>query len=273
MCPSHLYGFADHPNPDWSGTYARGDEIRAYLERIVETERLASHLRLGTAMQAASWDAGDEVWRIETTTGTVVADALVLACGRLTEPSIPDIAGLETFTGRALPFVHGGITRLTSRGRASRWSARVPARSSSCPQLARTAQVTLFQRTPAWIVPARRRGPTPTPSARPSPPIPTNWRGCVPALYAEGEARFASRSGDAAASREAQATALAHLEAQVSELALRAALTPDYAFGCKRVLLSDDFYPALAAGDVTLEASALVAVEGSTVVGGERRTV
>ncbi len=64
----------------------------------------------------------------------------------------------------------------------------------------------------------------------------------------------------------AQATALAHLSAQVADPRLRATLTPDYAFGCKRVLLSDDFYPALASGDVTLEASALAAVEGATLV-------
>ena len=87
-------------------------------------------------------------------------------------------------------------------------------------------------------------------------------------LYDEGEARFASRSGDVTASREAQATALAHLERQVSDPSLRAALTPDYAFGCKRVLLSDDFYPAIASGAVTLEPTALAAVEGGTVVAG-----
>ena len=262
--PSHLYGFADHPNPHWSGTYARGDEIRAYLERIVETEGLDRRLRLGTAMQAASWDAGDEVWHIETTTGRVVADTLVLACGRLTEPSIPDIAGLETFTGALF--------------HSSRWDhdadlagARVAVVGTGAsaiqlvPQLARTAQVTLFQRTPAWIVP--RGGAAYSDAERAAfearPEELVRLRGT---LYAEGEARFASRSGDAAASREARQTAVAHLEAQVSHPALRAALTPDYAFGCKRVLLSDDFYPALDAGDVTLEASALVAVEGSTAV-------
>ncbi len=262
--PSHLYGFADHPNPGWSGTYARGDEIRAYLERIVEIEGLQSRLRLGTAMLSAQWDAAAEVWRIATSSGTVVADALVLACGRLTEPAIPDIPGLETFPG---PMFH-----------SSRWDhstqlagahvAVVGTGASAVqlvPELARTARVTLFQRTPAWIVP-RGGAPYSARDRRRFATHPGELAQLRATLYAEGEARFASRSGDAAASREAQATALAHLVSQVADPRLRAHLTPDYAFGCKRVLLSDDFYPALASGAVRLEPSALVAVEGSTVI-------
>lgn len=262
--PSHLYGFADHPNPDWSGTYARGDEIRAYLEHIVDAEGLQSHLRLATAMLTAQWDADLEVWRLETSGGPVIADALVLACGRLTEPAIPDIPGLETFPG---PIFH-----------SSRWDhsaelagARVAVVGTGAsavqlvPELARTAQVTLFQRTPAWIVPRGGSAYSPADRLRFA-TRPDELARLRADLYAEGEARFASRSGDAAASREARAVALAHLEAQVADAALREALTPDYAFGCKRVLLSDDFYPALSSGAVALEASALSAVEGSNLV-------
>jgi cation diffusion facilitator CzcD-associated flavoprotein CzcO len=88
-------------------------------------------------------------------------------------------------------------------------------------------------------------------------------------LYAEGEARFASRAGDSDAATEAEAVARAHLERQVPDPALRAALTPDYAFGCKRVLLSDDFYPAVASDAVTLVRGALSAVEGSALAGSD----
>jgi cation diffusion facilitator CzcD-associated flavoprotein CzcO len=133
------------------------------------------------------------------------------------------------------------------------------------PRLARTARVTLFQRTPAWIVP-RGGGDYSEGERAEFAAHPDELARLRAALYAEGEARFASRSGDAAASAEAQAVALRHLEALVPDPVLRAALTPDYAFGCKRVLLSDDFYPALSSGAVTLEPSALVGVEGSTVI-------
>lgn len=279
--PSHLYGFAAHPNPSWSGTYAKGAEIRAYLERVVDLEGVRDRIRLSTAMQRAQWDAGNGFWRITTGAaggrpGTperdvgreadeIVADALVLACGRLTEPSIPRIAGLETFPG---PLFH-----------SARWDhsadlagARVGIVGTGAsaiqivPELARTAaHVTLFQRTPAWIVPRGGDSYSDADRARFS-ASPQALEALRADLYAEGEARFASRSGDSAAAAEAEAVARAHLERQVADPALRAALTPGYAFGCKRVLLSDEFYPAVASDAVSLVTEALAAVEGSTLV-------
>ena len=263
--PSHLYGFAAHPNPSWSGTYARGGEIRSYLEHVVDAEGLRDRLRLGTAMRGARWDTAHEVWRLDTSSGTVTADALVLACGRLTEPAIPTLAGLETFPG---PVFH-----------SARWDHDAPLAGRRIgvvgtgasaiqivPELARTAaHVTLFQRTPAWIVPrggdlysdTDRAGFAANPEA---------LEALRADLYAEGEARFASRSGDSAAAAEAEAIARAHLEAQVPDPALRTLLTPDYAFGCKRVLLSDDFYPSVASDAVTLVPSPLERVDGATII-------
>ncbi|WP_106815250.1 flavin-containing monooxygenase [Microbacterium timonense] len=263
--PSHLYGFAAHPNPTWSGTYARGDEIHAYLERVVDAEGLRDRLRLRTAMQWADWDAEHEVWHLGTPSGVIVADAVVLACGRLTEPSIPDVAGLATFPG---PLFH-----------SARWDHDVDLAGlrvgvvgtgasavQLVPELARTAaHVTLFQRSPAWIVP-RGGGPYTDADRERFAAAPGELTRLRAALYSEGEARFASRSGDAVAAARAQAEALAHLEAQVADPALRAALTPDYAFGCKRVLLSDEFYPAVASDAVTLVPSALHSVEGPMLV-------
>ncbi|MFG6492905.1 flavin-containing monooxygenase [Microbacterium sp. P03] len=264
--PSHLYGFAAHPNPDWSGVYARGDEIHRYLEDVADREHLGERLRLQTSLRSARWEDG--VWRLETggaEPGELHADVLVLACGRLTEPVVPEIDGLAGFDG---PLFH-----------SSRWDhsvdlegARVAVVGTGAsaiqlvPELARTAaHVTLFQRTPAWIVP---RGARPYSEAERAAftAHPEELDRLRAELYTEGEARFASRSGDAAASVIARRTAEQHLAGQIGDPALRAALTPDYAFGCKRVLLSDEFYPAVASDAVTLEPSALAAVEGSALV-------
>lgn len=266
--PSHLYGFATHPNPDWSGTYARGAEIREYLEDVATAEGLGDRLRLGTAMQSADWDAEHEVWRIGTSAGTVVADSIVLACGRLTEPSIPDVPGLGTFTG---PLFHSARWDHTADLAGARIAVVGTGASAVqlVPELGRlAAHLTLFQRTPAWIVPRGGASFGPADRARFA-ADPDELAALRADLYAEGEARFASRSGDAGAAASARAVALAHLEAHVSDPALRAALTPDYAFGCKRVLLSDDFYPAVAGDDVTLVPAALASVEGSTLVGAD----
>jgi len=263
--PSHLYCYADRPWPSWSGRYATGAEIHEYLRETVVADGLADRLRLGTALRSAEWDAGASAWRVEAGDGVWEAETLVLAAGRLTEPQVPEIAGLETFPG---PIFH-----------TARWDhgtdlaglrvAVVGTGASAVqlvPELARVAEhVTVFQRTPAWIVP---RGAHPYSAeerarfaARPG-----ELAALRAELYREGEARFASRSGDADAAAAARREALAHLEAQVADPALRAALTPDYAFGCKRVLLSDAFYPAVAGDRATLEPSALAAVEGRTLV-------
>ncbi len=263
--PSHLYGFAEHPNPGWSGLYARGDEIRAYLEHVASVEGIRPELN--TPMRDASWDDTAEVWRIRVggpAARELTADALVLACGRLTEPAFPAVAGLETFPG---PMFH-----------TARWDhgvdlagARVAVVGTGAsavqlvPELAKTSTVTLFQRTPAWIVPRGARAYSNLERDR----FAIDSRALETLrddLFAEGEERFASRSGDSAAASAARAVAMAHLDAQVSDPVLRRALTPDYAFGCKRVLLSDEFYPAVASGAVRLEASALSSVEGSTLV-------
>ena len=263
--PSHLYGFAAHPNPTWSGTYAKGAEIHAYLEHVVDAEGLRDRLRLDTPMRSARWDAAHDVWRIHTPGETVVADVLVVACGRLTEPTIPRIAGLEQFPG---PLFHSARWDHSAELAGARVGVVGTGASAVqiVPELARTtAHVTLFQRTPAWIVPRGGHDYSDADRARFA-TTPQALEALRADLYAEGEARFASRSGDSAAASEAEAVALAHLERHVADPALRAALTPDYAFGCKRVLLSDDFYPAVASDAVSLVSSALAEVEGSTLV-------
>lgn len=132
--PSHLYGFAAHPNPDWSEVFATGPEIRRYLEDVAEREHLGERLHLQTPVLDARWDAQAPLWRIRTggAQESFTADVLVLACGRLTEPSIPHVDGLESFPDPSSTRP-AGITRPISPTRAWLSWARVPVRSRSCP--------------------------------------------------------------------------------------------------------------------------------------------
>jgi len=294
--PSHLYSLASHPWPHWSRVFAPGGEIQAYLERIVADEGLGAHLMLGTALAGARW--ADGAWRIslqhnavnpgayapgyrvpggsgpESTAlcleeEEVVADHLVLAAGRLTEPRIPDIPGLGSFAGPLFHSARWDHDAAPHDDLAGRRIAVVGTGATAIqlvPALARRgARVTLFQRTPAWIVP-REDHPVDVADRRLFAEDPSALAAHRARLYDEGEARFASRSGDEEAAAEMRQVALDHLARQVPDPALRRALTPDYAFGCKRVLLSDDFYPAIADGSVTLEPSALAEVRGSSLV-------
>ncbi|WP_154097162.1 NAD(P)/FAD-dependent oxidoreductase [Microbacterium testaceum] len=269
--PAHLYSLAAHPNAGWSRTFAPGGEIQAYLRDVAAREGLGDKLRLRTPMLGAAWDAETSVWRIDTGSEELLARSLVLACGRLTEPFVPTIPGLESFAG---PLFHSARYDhdVDLTGKRVAVVGTGASAVQLVPELARrAAHVTLFQRTPAWIVP-RGGGDIPLAERERLADNPGALARLRAELYAEGEQRFASRSGDAVASAAARDAALAHLHAQVADPALRAALTPDYAFGCKRVLLSDAFYPAVASDAVTLEPTELASVEGSTLTAasGER---
>ncbi|GAA2042790.1 NAD(P)/FAD-dependent oxidoreductase [Agromyces tropicus] len=270
--PSHLYCFANHPNPAWERVYARGPEIQAYLRRVVRDEGLHDHLALRSPLIGAARAEG--VWQLDVGGAAprrITADSLILACGRLSEPRVPAIDGLETFPG---PIFHSARWDHSAQVRGTRMA--VVGTGASAVQLVpelvrRGAHVTLFQRTPAWIMPrgdrAYHAGERAAFASDPGAIAQLRQ-----SLFLEGEARYAARSGEAIAARAAREIALAHLAAQVSDPDLRRDLTPDYAFGCKRVLLSDDFYPALDSGEVALEPTALHAIRGRTLVaaGGTR---
>jgi len=261
--PSHLYSYSSMPNSEWSRVFAPGAEIREYLERAADAAGIRDRIRLGSPLEAAVWDEDAEVWRLATPHGTIEARALVIAAGRLTEPRVPDVPGLTAFSG---PVIH-----------TARWDdsieldgKRVAVIGSGAsavqiaPELARRSRVTVFQRTPAWVLPRGDRDYTVAEREQ---------FGADPAFieairqeaYLAGEAMIPQRLGDLDALDWAQARSLAHLHAQVPDPALRAALMPAYEIGCKRAVFSDEWYPAIASGAIELEASALVGVRPSTV--------
>ncbi|MDH6182579.1 cation diffusion facilitator CzcD-associated flavoprotein CzcO [Microbacteriaceae bacterium SG_E_30_P1] len=267
--PSHLYSFSFLPNPAWTNVFARGEEIHGYLRGAANG--LESHLRLNTAMTALRWDDEWAVWRVSTSRGDLTADAVILAAGRLTEPRIPEVAGIETFTG---DMMHTARWRhdvdLTGKRVA------VVGTGASAVQVvpevaAAAASVTVFQRSAPWIVPRPDREYTESELAEFA-SDPTAIERLRTAQFWEGEAMFAARAGDPAAIAAARQEALEHLHSQVTDARLRAALTPNYEIGCKRRLISSDYYPAFESGAVHLEASALERIDHGVLVAasGER---
>lgn len=263
--PSHLYSYEFLPNPNWSSVFARGAEIHNYLESAVRSEGLEPYLRLGTAMTSLRWDDEWAVWRVATSRGSLTADAVVLAAGRLTEPRIPELPGIETFTG---DLFHSARWRddVELAGRRVAVIGTGASAIQLVPRLAESgAEVTVFQRSAPWIVPRHDRDYTDAERAEFAADP-----GAIAALrneqFWQGESMFSARAGDSDAITVARAEALEHLAAQVADPDLRAALTPDYEIGCKRRLISSDYYPALASGAVHLEASALATIDQGTLV-------
>lgn len=263
--PAQLYSYSFRPNPDWSASYAPGAEIQQYLRTAAAQEGLLPHLRLGTALQDAAWDAGTVRWRLQTSGGPLTADVLVLACGRLTEPRIPDVPGLDGF---------GGDVFHSARWRddvplAGRRVAVVGSGASAVqlvPHVAAAArQLVVLQRSAPYLVPRGTRRTTDAERALLHRDPEEAHRRRAEQFWRLEEA-FAQRTDDGAGRAAAKDVALGHLRTQVPDPDLRERLTPTYEIGCKRVLLSDDYYPALQRPSVRLVPSAIAAVDATGVI-------
>jgi cation diffusion facilitator CzcD-associated flavoprotein CzcO len=240
--PSPLYSYSFEPNPDWSRLFAPQREIWDYLRRCARTYGLEAHIRYGSEVERMDWDEDARRWDVQTVEhgelGSWRPRAVVSAAGALHLPAYPDIPGAGRF---------GGITFHSSRwdhscDLAGKRVAVIGTGASAIqfvPEIAKQAgQLTVFQRTPPWIHP------------RPDAPIPARMR------TAFRKAPAAARALGFAVSPKLMAplelVARRQLASQVTDPALRARLTPDYTIGCKRILLSSDYYPALQRPNVAL---------------------
>jgi cation diffusion facilitator CzcD-associated flavoprotein CzcO len=257
--PSQLYSYSFAPRPDWSRVFAPGAEIHDYLRTCAA--EVNDHLRLGTELQRARWTGSS--WELLTSRGTLTARVLVLAAGRLTEPRLPDVPGLATFPG---PVFHTARWRHDAdlSGRVGVVGTGASAVQVVPPLVRRAASVTLFQRSAAWIVPRQDRAVTPA-EQREFAREPDRQAAARQATFEEMERGLAARRLQPEALERLRRRASDHLRAQVTDPRLRSALTPDHEIGCKRVLLSDEFYPALADPRTTLVPAAVTEVDGPKV--------
>jgi cation diffusion facilitator CzcD-associated flavoprotein CzcO len=248
--PSHLYSFSFAPNPRWTSTFSGQPEIWAYLRECADRYGIRPHIRFGEEVLEAVWDEDARRWRLRTSTGELTADVLVSGAGALSEPSVPDLVGVETFAGTAFHSAQWNHEHdLTGRNVA------VVGTGASAIQFVPQIQpqvrsLLVFQRTPPWVVPRRDRPLTRFEHGlyRTIPPAQRAMRGAIFGVRELFVLRFIHPREGAANERLARR----HLEKQVTDPELRAKLTPDYRMGCKRILISNDFYPALTQPNVTL---------------------
>src|SRR5258708_8455940 len=264
--PSHFYSFSFDRNPEWSRMYAGREEIQDYLKSCARRHGLMPYIRVSTAMREAVWDEPASLWRVTTTNGvTIQARVLVSAVGGLHIPKYPEIKGLEKFAG---PKIHStawdSSVQLGGKHIAVIATGACPIRF--VPEIApRAGRLYLFQRTPPWIVPKSDFA------------IPERWKNrfrSAPllgwlfrkALFLLYEARVFSFLGSGWLRQRGEKMAREHLEAQVPDPKLRALLTPAYEFGCKRVLISNDFYPALQRPNVEFVTEGIAEVREHSIV-------
>ncbi|MER5866109.1 NAD(P)/FAD-dependent oxidoreductase [Kitasatospora sp. NPDC002040] len=263
--PSHLYSFSFAPNPDWPRSFSGQPDIRAYLERVTDTFGLRPHLRFNAAVTELRWEQEHTRWRITTDAGSWTADAVVSASGALADPQIPDLPGLDTFPGKVFhssrwdhDFDLTG-KRVAMVGTGASAAQIIPAIQP------KVGRLTVFQRTPAWVLPRNDREISAAEKWLHAklPPSGKLRRGALFALRELQVDAFVRRPG---ALKLVQKLAVRNIHRGIADPKLRAQLTPDYRIGCKRILLSNTYYPALAAANTEVVSAGLTELRGSTLV-------
>jgi len=276
---SVTYSYSFEPNPHWSHWYARGPELKKYAEHVADRYDLRRHMRFEQAVEGAAWDEQSQEWEVRLVGGERLrATYLLTATGFLSQPRVPDIAGVETFAGTV---VH-----------SARWdvSAELDGKSVAIigtgatavqliPELAeRAAHLTVFQRTPIWVTPKFDRA-MPRVVQRIFAAAPWTQRVArrintagLELIMVAGVLHYRQAK---LLNKAAERVAVRHLHRQVTDPELRRKLTPAYSFGCKRPTFSNDYYATFTRDDVTLETTSIqrITPDGITTTDGRHTPV
>lgn len=248
--PSHLYSLSFAPNPDWTHTFSSQPEIWSYLRSVADAHGVREKIELGVELMSADWIHDEQLWLLQTSKGPLTAEILVSGMGALAEPALPDIEGLASFAG---PCFH-----------SARWDADVAltgkrvaviGTGASAIQIVpkiqpEVAELRLFQRTAPWIMPHPGRAISGA-ERHLYKAVPAAQRLMREAIY-WGRELYVLPFLHPLLAKPGELIAQRHLAAQVPDPQLRAKLTPSYRMGCKRVLLSDEYYPAIQRENVQL---------------------
>lgn len=262
--PSALYSYSFAPNPRWSRLFAGQAEIKQYLQDTAARFKVMPHVHCGQEALRMAWQNDANLWEIQTPTHTLRSQFMVLACGPMHEPVLPNIPGLPEFKGEVF--------------HSSRWNHAVDltgkrvaviGTGASAIQFVpaiqpKVAELTVFQRTPQWVLPKLDQS-LPRWVQLLFKALPTTQQALRGATYGIFETLNGSMQS-LKAMQQIQKVAQWNLERTVKDPALRAQLTPDYVLGCKRVLQSNQWYPALVQPNVRVCTSALAQVDGHTLI-------
>lgn len=263
--PSVLYSYSFQPNPHWTRTYPGQQEIWSYLLDCIDRLNLADRIRCGHDVQKCTWDEDSGRWAIRTSRGTLTARVLIAAPGGLSEPFIPDIPGLARFPGTVFHTARWDHEH-ELRGRRVAVIGTGASAIQVIPRIQPLVEhLVVLQRTPAWVLP---RNDQAIPPWRRFLHSVAPWTQLLPraATYTLLESRAVAFVSRPELTSLAEPDALRHLRRGVHDPDLREALTPRYRLGCKRVLLSDDYYPALDQPNVSVVPHGLAEVRGTTLV-------
>ncbi|MCW2760982.1 MAG: NAD(P)/FAD-dependent oxidoreductase [Marmoricola sp.] len=263
--PSQLYSFSFAPNPGWSRSFSPQAEIQAYLERTAQQSGVLDRFRFGVTVQDMAWDEEDDVWRVSTDHGDVVADVVITGTGGLSEPKLPEIPGIDSFEGEVFHSARWNHAYDLTGKRVAVIGTGASA-IQIVPEVVKQAEhLDVYQRTAPWVMPRRDRDYKAIErfAFRYVPFFQLAYR---TGIYWGRECFVPGFTVNPKLAAPAKKLALKNIEKGIADPVMRQTVTPDFEIGCKRILISNDYYPALAADHVDLVTDGISEITPSGIV-------
>ena len=263
--PSHLYSFSFELNPRWSRSFSPQPEIQQYLRDVAEKYGVVDRHLFNTEVTLARWDAAAKQWLVDTTNGEFSADVLVGAVGALCEPQLPDITGIENFRGELFHSARWNHDADLAGKRVALIGTGASAIQIG-PAIADTVgRLDIYQRTAPWVMPRHDRA-YPKLESMAYRHVPGLQRLAREAIYWGRESYVLGFAHEPRILQVAQRVAEKHIAKAIDDPQLRAAVTPDWQIGCKRILISNTWYPTLAREHVELVTDGIAEIRENAVV-------
>jgi len=263
--PSHLYSWSFALNPTWSRTFSRQPEIWDYMKRVAGEYEIPKHVYFDHDVSSAHWEPEHNRWRIETKHGTLTAQFLVTGAGPLADPSIPDIKGIDSFEGTMFHSARWDHDHDLS-GRKVAVIGTGASAIQFVPEIQpKVGELKLFQRTAPWVMYRHDRDVTRFERWLYQ-NIPGAQQVARKSIYWGRESYILGFAKNPKILKIVEALGRSNLNRSIDDPELRAKLTPSFRAGCKRILMSNEYYPALAQPNVDVVTDSIVEVRANSVV-------
>ncbi|TFV55935.1 NAD(P)/FAD-dependent oxidoreductase [Mycobacterium sp. PS03-16] len=263
--PSHLYSYSFALNPDWTRSFSTQPEIEHYLRGVAQRSGVLDRHRFGCAVTRTAWNAAQRRWELSTDQGPVSADILITAFGSLAEPSLPAIPGIEEFSGEMFHSAQwnhdADLTgkRVAVIGTGASAIQIVPAIADQ------VAHLDVYQRTAPWLLPRFDR-PFTRAERWAFRNVPGFLRLARAGIYAGREVQVVGLAKNPNLMKGFELLSRLKIRSEIRDPDLRRKVTPNFRIGCKRMLISNDWYPTLDRGHVDLITDGIDRVEGRRIV-------
>ncbi|WP_335953222.1 NAD(P)/FAD-dependent oxidoreductase [Acinetobacter higginsii] len=262
--PSALYSYSFAPNPQWSRVFAQQQEIKTYIQNVAQQFDVKKYVRFGYEMLESAWDDQVKHWVVKTNQGLIHARFAIMAGGPMHQPVLPKIKGLETFKGAQFHSAEWNHDFDLNGKKVAVVGAGASAIQFVPEIQAQVEKLTLLQRTPQWVLPKMDQS-LPKLAQALFKVLPVTQRLTRYGVYGIFESLNSSMHHPKLVS-QIERLAKLNIRLGVKDPVLRAKLLPDFTIGCKRVLQSNQWYPALAKPNVEVLRCGVAEVRGNTLI-------